>query len=68
MYQKSLHHGAHTRRFEVAEAGGAWEVRTEEDSEVVKHVRYDDWHRVERAMMTIRLEVLSLEGDGWVTD
>jgi hypothetical protein len=68
MYTKRLSHAGHTRRFEIAEASGGWEVRTVEDSEVVKRVRYDDWHRVERAMMTIRLEVSSLEDMGWVAD
>jgi len=68
MYQKRLHHDGHTRRFEVAEASGGWEVRTEEDSQLVKHVRYDDWHRVERAVMSIRLEVLTLQEAGWVAD
>jgi len=41
-------------------------VRTEEDSRLLRSVRYDDWHRVERAMMTIRLEVSTLEEAGWV--
>lgn len=68
MYEKSLSHQGHTRRFAIAENGGVWEVRTEEDSRVVKQVRYDDWHRVERAMMSIRLEVSSLEEAGWVPE
>jgi hypothetical protein len=29
-------------------------------------VRYDDWHRVERALFSIRLQVSELEEDGWV--
>lgn len=66
MYEKCLHHDGHTRRFAVAENGGAWEVRTEEDSQLVRKVRYDDWHRVERALQTIRLEVMSLQDEGWV--
>jgi hypothetical protein len=68
MYTKRLSHAGHTRRFEIKEASGGWEVRTVEDSEVVKRVRYDDWHRVERALMTMRLEVSSLEDKGWVAD
>jgi hypothetical protein len=66
MFDKCLHHEGHTRRFLIAESGGAWEVRTEEDSRLVKHLRYDDWHRVERALMTMRLEVSTLEEAGWV--
>ena len=66
MYEKRLHHDGHVRRFAVAESGGAWEVREEEDSRLLKRVRYDDWHRVERAMMAIRLEVSTLEDAGWI--
>jgi hypothetical protein len=66
MFETRLHHDGHTRRFAIAETGGAWEVRTEEDSRLVRQVRYDDWHRVERAMMSIRIEVKTLENAGWV--
>jgi hypothetical protein len=68
MYTKNLSNDGHTRRFHIAETGGSWEVRTEEDSRLVKQVRYDDWHRVERAMSAIRLEISSLEKAGWVAD
>jgi hypothetical protein len=66
MYEKCLRHDGHTRRFAIAENGGAWEVRTEEDSQLVRKVRYDDWHRVERALQTIRLEIMTLQDAGWV--
>jgi hypothetical protein len=66
MYEKRLRNDGHTRRFAIAEADGAWEVRTEQDSQLVRQVRYDDWHRVERAMMAINLEVRTLEREGWV--
>ena len=66
MYTKRLSHAGHTRRFEITEADGVWEVRTVADSEVVKRVRYDDWHRVERTIMTFAIEISSLEQAGWV--
>jgi hypothetical protein len=66
MYDKRLRHEGHTRRFAIEESAGAWEVRTEEDSQLVRQVRYDDWHRVERALLTMRLQVSELEEDGWV--
>ncbi len=66
MYEKCLHHDGHTRRFAVDERGGAWEVRTEEDSQLVRKVRYDDWHRVERALLAIRSEISTLLDAGWV--
>ena len=68
MYEKRLRHAGHTRRFEIREAGGAWEVRAEADSRVVKRARYDDWHRVERTMMAFALEISTLEQAGWTVD
>ncbi len=38
----------HTRRLLVTPLSQGWEVREEEDSIVVRCVRHDDWHRVER--------------------
>ena len=38
------------------------------DSRIIRKARYDDWHRVERALMTFKLEVVSLEQAGWVPD
>ena len=54
------------RHFEVC-TGQGWEVREESDREVVRLVRYRDWHRVERARMRIDAEVLALEDRGWST-
>jgi hypothetical protein len=68
MFHKQLSYAGHTRSFEIEEAGGVWEVRTREDSRTVRRVQYDDWHRVERAMFSIRLEVVALEEQGWVVE
>ena len=68
MFSKELTHGGHVRRFTIRESGGnGWEVREEQDSRVVRKVRYDDWHRVERALITMREQVLELEESGWRT-
>ena len=68
MFNKELTNGGHVRRFTIRAAGlNGWEVREEQDCRVVRHVRYDDWHRVERAMFTMRLQVLELEENGWRT-
>jgi hypothetical protein len=68
MFEKELTQGGHVRRFTIREVGGyGWEVREEQDSRVVRRVRYDDWHRVERALFTMRQRVLALEEDGWCT-
>ena len=34
--------------------------------EVVRRVHYTDWHRVERAVLMMSLEVSELEDNGWL--
>jgi predicted alpha/beta hydrolase family esterase len=66
MFTKELRQAGHTKRFSISEAGSeGWEVRVEQDSEVVRRVHYTDWHRVERAVWMMSLEVSALEGNGW---
>jgi hypothetical protein len=66
MFAKELTHAGHTRRFTIsAEGGEGWEVRVEQDSRVVRRVCYTDWHRVERAVQLITLQVSELEENGW---
>lgn len=66
MFTKVLTQAGHTRRFTISEAGPlGWEVRVEEDSTVVRHVCYTDWHRVERASSAIAEQVAQLEEVGW---
>ena len=48
------------RRFTITNAGSAgWEVREEQDSQVIRSVRYTDWHRVERARMAFARKALN---------
>ena len=66
MFSKELVHDGHIRRFSVSRAGQeGWEVRVEEDAAVVRRLCYTDWHRVERALDVMTLEVQALERDGW---
>lgn len=65
MFAKQLVHAGHTRRFTIMEAGSGWEVREEQDSRIVRQVRYTDWHRVERALSAFMQRVSELERDGW---
>jgi hypothetical protein len=66
MFTKELTQAGHIRRFTIREAGGhGWEVREEQDSRIVRRVRYNDWHRVERALLAMREQVLELEERGW---
>ena len=66
MFAKELTQAGHTRRFSITEAGVfGWEVREEQDSRIVRRVCYTDWHRVERAMSVMTLQVTELEQAGW---
>ena len=67
MYARIFRKAAETRRFIVTDAGSAgWEVREETDSQLIRSVRYDDWHRVERALMHFAREAAVLRDRGWV--
>lgn len=66
MYSRRLQKASHTRKFTITSAGASgWEVRDEQDSRVIRWVRYRDWHRVERARMAFALEAAMLEASGW---
>jgi len=66
MFAKELRQAGHTKRFSISEAGSAgWEVRVEQDSEVVRRVYYTDWHRVERAVLMMSMQVSELQDNGW---
>ena len=66
MFVKELHRAGHTRKFSIYDVGPAgWEVRDEQDNRILKHVRYTDWHRVERALSMFNLQIDELEHAGW---
>jgi len=66
MYMRLFQKAAHTRKFTIISEGlSGWEVRDEEDSRVIRRVRYRDWHRVERARKAFAREALMLEESGW---
>jgi hypothetical protein len=64
-FDKSLRFLEKTRRYSIAPTDSGWEVREERDSEIVKKVHYQDWHRVERARRTIANELDVLQREGW---
>jgi len=66
MYLKQLHRSGHTRRFEIRQSNGWWEILSAADDRIVRQARYDDWHRVERARLAFALEISQLEDAGWV--
>jgi hypothetical protein len=66
MFAVNLHRAEHTKRYSISplqESG--WEVRLEEVRELKRRNYYHDWHRVERALATFRLEVSELTARGW---
>lgn len=67
MFNKELRFAGHVKRFLISRlTGEGWEVREEEDRQVVKQVCYTDWHRVERALSLFNMEIGQLERNGWV--
>jgi predicted RNA methylase len=68
LFSKDLQHAGHTRRFLISRAPDAgWNVRAEQDAQVLTDVRYQDWHRVERARLAFELAILALEREGWTS-
>ena len=64
-FVKSLRNQDQTRRYSINTTADGWEVQEERDSEIVKKVRYQDWHRVERARRSISIELDALRQIGW---
>ncbi len=64
-FEKNLRLQEKTRRYSIVTTPSGWEVREEQNSEVVKRVHYHDWHRVERARRSISIELDSLRQQGW---
>ena len=66
MYQRTFRKADQTHRLLITSSDGAgWEVREEQDSQVISSHRYDDWHRVERARMAFATQALTLQLSGW---
>ena len=66
MFSIALRHEQHTRQYAVsASQPSGWELTLQEDRERIKRVHFEDWHRVERAVAVVRLEVEDLTARGW---
>jgi len=66
MFSIALRQNAHTRKYRVTPAAeSGWELTMTEDLKPTKHVHFEDWHRVERAVAALQLEVLELTANGW---
>ena len=64
-FSKSLRNAEHTRRFSIAATNNGWELREEQDGQLSRQVRYQDWHRVERARRSMSIELENLREAGW---
>ena len=68
MYAITLRKDTQTRRFSItATEYSGWEVREEQNSQLVSRHLYTDWHRVERAQMGFAQAVDSLVDEGWTS-
>jgi hypothetical protein len=69
MFSIALRHAEHTRKYRVSPSDtSGWDVILLEDLQPVRQVHYDDWHRVERAVATLQLEVRELTAKGWLVE
>lgn len=69
MFSISLRNARETRRYSISFLGNSgWEVKLEDAGEIIRHVYYHDWHRVERALALFQLEVSNLIAHGWQPD
>jgi len=64
-FVRSLRKADHIRRYSIQATSAGWEVREEQDSEIVRHSYYQDWHRVERALRSFSLKLNVLREEGW---
>jgi hypothetical protein len=67
-FAKSIRKANHIRRYIIQPSPVGWEVRQEQDSQVVRQVSYQDWHRVERARRAFVVEMSQLQENGWHED
>lgn len=64
-FDKRLRRHQETRRYSILPTDSGWEVLEERDSEVVRKINLQDWHRVERARRSIAIELDKLQRKGW---
>ena len=69
MFSIALRQAEHTRNYHVSPSiVSGWDLTLLEDLRPTRQVHYDDWHRVERAMATLQLEVRELTAKGWLVE
>ena len=66
MFSIALRNDQHTREYAVSPSQtSGWELTLQEDLERTRRVHFEDWHRLERAVAVVRLEVRDLTERGW---
>lgn len=65
MFSITLQRAQHVRQYSVTPEGAGWELTLQEDQQLTRQTRYQDWHRVERAVARVRREVADLAAQGW---
>ena len=66
MYSRILRNGTHIRTFTISSSmPSGWEVKDQAGVDVLGSHRYNDWHRVERAMLMFTVEAARLLDEGW---
>jgi hypothetical protein len=66
VFSVELRHAEQTRRYSISlRSDRGWEVAIERDGEPSHRAHYRDWHRVERALNRMQLEVSELTDQGW---
>lgn len=55
----------HTLHYSIVTTDEGWELREERDSQLVRQMHFQDWHRVEFATRTIDIELNQLLDKGW---
>jgi hypothetical protein len=64
-FVKRLKKADQIRRYTIQTTESGWEVREEQDAEILRHHYYQDWHRVERARLAISVQLDRLRAQGW---
>jgi hypothetical protein len=64
-FVKSLKKAGETRRYTIQSTESGWEVREETGAGVIRRSYYQDWHRVERARLSMTLHMADLRAQGW---
>ena len=67
IFSKRLCNDSHVRDFLISSADErGWEVREEQDHQVIRRAWMHNWHAVEKAIMRFGLEAIQLQRAGWI--